>query len=312
MQGVIIMFFTSLMAAITVFCLLMYILNPFRQGIDINKRLGVMADSRESDDVNILDSELQLPFTDRVIKPLIKKLSDLFNKVMPTYVLENTAPKLMKAGYPGGLTTGEYLILKLLGLAVIFLIAFTFFITGNVLVFFLIVAAGGGLAWLLPDLLLKSMASMRCQQIENSMPDVLDLLTVSVEAGYGWEGALQKVVEKRKGPLAGEMRRVLQEVKMGKPRRDAMQDMSERLKIDAVTTFVTAVIQADQLGLSMGHVLRSQADFIRHKRRQEIEEQAMKAPVKMLFPLVLFIFPVIFIVLLGPAAIQVIDTFSQQ
>ncbi len=305
------MFFTSMMAALTVFSLFMYSWSAFRkEKIDVDKRLGVMADSMKTEDVNILDSELQLPFTDRVIKPFLNNSTEMINKMMPASILESTAPKLMKAGYPGGLTAGEYIILKLLGVAVMFLIAFTFLVTGNYPAFFLIVLTGGGLVWLLPDIFLKNMATQRAQQIESSMPDILDLLTVSVEAGYGWEGALQKVVEKRKGPLAGEMRRVLQEVKMGKPRRDAMRGMADRLKVDALTTFVTAIIQADQLGLSMGHVLRNQADFIRHKRRQAIEEQAMKAPIKMLFPLVLFIFPVIFIVLLGPAVIQIMEAFA--
>ena len=139
------------------------------------------------------------------------------------------------------------------------------------------------------------------------MPDVLDLLTVSVEAGLGFDAALQRVVQKMTGAISVEFAKTLQEIKMGKHRREALRDLGLRTGIDDLNTFISAIVQADQLGVSIGNVLRVQSEQMRRKRRQRIEEKAMKAPIKMLIPMVLFIFPTIFIVLLGPAAMQMIE-----
>ena len=132
-----------------------------------------------------------------------------------------------------------------------------------------------------------------------------DLLTISVEAGLGFDAALIKVVEKGKGILAVEFLRVLQEIKMGKPRRDSLRDLAKRNPTDDLKTWVAALVQADQLGISMGGVMRNQSMEIRMRRRQRIEEKAQKAPVKVMLPLVFFIFPCVFIVVLGPAVIQI-------
>jgi tight adherence protein C len=140
------------------------------------------------------------------------------------------------------------------------------------------------------------------------LPDILDLLSVSVEAGLGFDAALQKVVEKTKGPLTMEFEKTLQEINIGKSRREALRDMQARVNADDVTTFLGSIIQADQLGVSITNVLRIQSKQVRENRKMRAEEKAQKAPVKILIPLVLFIFPTIFIVLLGPAAIQLIDT----
>jgi tight adherence protein C len=136
------------------------------------------------------------------------------------------------------------------------------------------------------------------------LPDVLDLLTVSVEAGLGFDQAVVKVIEKFKGPLAEEFHRTLQEVRMNKPRREALRALADRVGIDDLTAFIAALIQADQLGVSIAKVLRIQSDQMRIKRRQRAEEQAQKASIKMLFPLIFFIFPAMFIVLLGPAVLS--------
>jgi len=140
------------------------------------------------------------------------------------------------------------------------------------------------------------------------LPDVLDLLTVSVEAGLGFDAALLKVVEKQKGVLAEEFLRVLQEIKMGRPRREALRDLARRNKpAEDLSNVVASLVQADQLGISIGGVLRNQALQIRQKQRQRAEEKAQKAPIKMMIPLVFFVFPSIFIIVLGPAVIQIID-----
>ncbi|MDW7675951.1 MAG: type II secretion system F family protein, partial [Bacillota bacterium] len=151
----------------------------------------------------------------------------------------------------------------------------------------------------------------RKQFIQNELPDVLDLLTISVDAGLGFDAALVKVVEKTDGVLKGEFSKLLQEIKKGKARKNAMKDMAERCQVNDLSTFVGALVQADQLGVSISNILRIQAEQMRLKRRQLAQEKAMKAPIKMLFPLIFFIFPTIFIVLLGPALIQLFETFAK-
>ncbi|MFY9115303.1 MAG: type II secretion system F family protein [Dethiobacteria bacterium] len=294
-------------AALSIFFIILAI-SAFleREKVDIIDRLQKISYRGEEMVIDIRDAELQKSFTDRVIRPTLKKVARAFNKLLPTSIVEELQPKLNRAGNPGGLLAGEYLTIKVLCIIVVSLLGIPIFVK---LSFFQMIMAVAGVVlgiWILPDYYLTSLANKRAREIEKSMPDILDLLTVSVEAGYGWDAALIKVTEKRKGPLAEEFQRVAQEVKMGKPRRDALRDLAIRINVDSVTTFTTAIIQADQLGLSLGDVLRVQSDQIRHKRRQEIEEEAMKAPIKMLIPMLIFIFPVIFIVLLGPAVVQIL------
>ena len=148
--------------------------------------------------------------------------------------------------------------------------------------------------------------------MERALPDVLDLLTVSVEAGLGFDGALHKVSEKMKGALVEECSRLLNEMRVGVPRRNALVAMADRCNLPDISIFTTSLIQADQLGVSISNVLRVQSAAMREKRKQRAQEAAMKAPVKMLLPLVLFIFPTIFVILLGPAILQIIDTFANK
>ena len=166
------------------------------------------------------------------------------------------------------------------------------------------------MGWLIPDFGLKAKSDRRQVQIQKSLPDTLDLLCVSVEAGLGFDAAVAKVVEKSTGPLAEEFGRLLQEIRMGKPRRAALKDMAHRSQVEDLSTFITAIIQADQLGVSIGNVLNIQSQEMRRKRRQRAEEAAMKAPIKMLFPLIFFIFPALFVVLLGPALIQIMEALQ--
>lgn len=162
-----------------------------------------------------------------------------------------------------------------------------------------------------PNYYLKMQTRRRQEEIVRTLPDTLDLIMVSVEAGLGFDAALFRVIEKQKGVLADEFNLVLQEVKMGRPRREALKDMASKNNVEDLSNFIASLIQADQLGVSIGSVLRNQAKQIRQKRRQRAQEQAHKAPVKMMLPLVLFIFPSIFIVVLGPAVIRIIDVFNR-
>lgn len=153
-------------------------------------------------------------------------------------------------------------------------------------------------------------ATRRRDAITAELPDMVDLLTVSIEAGLALEAALTRVSERGDGPLANEVRRTLSEISLGRPRRDALRALAERTDTPAVMTLVNSLNQADQSGMELGPVLRAQSDQVRQRRRQRAEETAMKAPIKMLFPLIIFIFPSIFIVLLGPAGISMMDTFK--
>jgi tight adherence protein C len=157
----------------------------------------------------------------------------------------------------------------------------------------------------LPSVWLKSKAKQRQKAILKALPDAIDLLTTSVEAGLGIDAALGNVAEKVKGPIAVEVRRVLREIAVGSTRQDALRQFAARTQLPDVQQFVNAIVQAEQMGVSLGQVIRVQADQMRIRRRQRAEQQAYKAPVKMVFPLVLFIFPSIFVVILGPAMIQV-------
>lgn len=211
--------------------------------------------------------------------------------------------KLVAAGMPYGLDAEGLVVLKYafmcaLALAGLFLANVT------------AAAALGIVGYLVPDIMLNAWKNERQNKILKDLPDILDMLSVSVEAGLGFDAALQRVVEKIKGPLSEEFRQALNEIKLGKPRREALKDLAVRVEVDDVSTFISSLIQADQLGVSIANVLRVQADQVREKRRQRAEEKAQKAPIKILIPLVFFIFPAIFVILLGPALIQFVDAFK--
>ncbi len=258
-----------------------------------------------------LDEELSRPFTERVFRPVLLKMAIIIGKLTPVKKKIDLNKKLSMAGNPGGLSANEFVVIQYgftVGFPICLLLAalpMGWSLTSTAAGLSLAVAAG----FILPDYYLKMCAGKRREEIQDNLPDVLDLLTVSVEAGLGFDGALVKVVEKTKGVVSREFNRVLQEIKMGKPRRDALRDLGNRSGVDDMVSFVGSIIQADQLGVSIGNVLRLQSEQMRQKRRQRAEEKAMKAPIKMLIPLVLFIFPTIFIVVLGPAALQIMDTF---
>lgn len=166
-------------------------------------------------------------------------------------------------------------------------------------------AFAGGMSFILPQFYLKKRIKERMKGIAKGLPDAIDLLVVSVEAGLGFDMALAKVVEKSEGPLSDEFERSLEEMRLGYPRAQALKNIAKRVQLDDLQSFISAIIQADQLGASIGSVLRIQSEGMRVKRRQRVEETAMKAPIKMLFPMVLFIFPTIFIVVLGPIVLKV-------
>jgi tight adherence protein C len=257
--------------------------------------------------------ELQRPLFDRTLRPLVGRLAGVAQRVSSPTKQDKTTRRLLMAGEPGGMRTIEFLALKVL-LAIVFPVV-TFLIFGvlgrSPFMGFVIAGVSAALGFLGPELWLSRRISKRRHQIVLSLADTLDLLTISVRAGLGFDSALAKVVEKTKGPLADEFQRALAEIRVGKQRREALRDMVGRTDVPALSSFIGAIIQADQLGVSISQVLQVQSEQLRIERRQRAEEMAAKAPIKMLFPLVGCIFPSMFIVILGPAIILIIKNMSQ-
>jgi tight adherence protein C len=256
---------------------------------------------------NLEELELQQPFVERTLKPLAARLSGAVARITSTSFTERTEKRLALAGHPGNLRVADWLGIKAIGALVAAGIFFLLFgiVGGNILMGILLGVAGLGIGYIVPEFWLSSRVKGRQKAILRQIPDALDLLTISVRAGLGFDGALGKVVEKLKGPLTDEFRRALAEIRVGKARRDALRDIVPRTEVPALTNFIGAIIQAEQLGVSISKVLQVQSEQLRIERRQRAEEQAAKAPIKMLFPLVGCIFPSLFIVILGPAIILI-------
>ena len=268
----------------------------------IQERLSEITVSEEP--MSLEELELSQDFAQRIIIPFFNRVGEVAQRFTPQATLENAKTRLEMAGNPMQMNPAFFLMLR-------FVFAFLF---GGLL--FLIFAQTGGnwlqglgisflfmlIGFAFPNLWLSGRISARQKSVFRAMPDALDLLTISVEAGLGFDAAMAKVHEKWVNELALEFGRVIQEIRLGKLRRDALRDMAERLGVNEMTSFVAAVIQSEQLGVSMAKVLRIQSDQMRVRRRQMAEEEAHKAPIKMVFPIALLIFPSILIILLGPAA----------
>jgi len=256
--------------------------------------------------------ELNLPFYTRAIKPIVDKLEKAIGRITPVGMKKSIEHKLHMAGDPFKNGISSWVALRtscffgIPGLTFLFLFAFQV----SAEYWFLIGIISLLLAMLIPQTFLRQKIEARQREIQKTLPDVLDLVTVSVEAGLSFDAALGKVGEKMPGQLAKLFNRALQEIKMGRSRRDAFKEMAEETGVADLIAFISAIIQADQLGVSIANVLRIQSQQMRDKRRQRVQENAMKAPVKILIPLVVFIFPTIFIILLGPAILMIMEVFS--
>jgi tight adherence protein C len=252
--------------------------------------------------MTLAELELQQPFSQRVLVPLARTILNTIGKYGPKQSAERLRLNLMQAGNPGNMNPVMFSGIRM-ALAVLLVVLFSF-ITFRTMPFaqaLMYSAIGAGLGYLLPGIWLGQQIKKRKKNIVKALPDALDLLTISVEAGLAFDSALQRVTEKWETELAKEFKRVLTDTRLGRARRDALKEMAARTGVDDVQTFTAAVIQAEQLGVSIGKILRIQADQMRVRRRQRAEEAAQKAPIKMLFPMVFLIFPALFVVILGPA-----------
>jgi tight adherence protein C len=254
--------------------------------------------------------ELSQPFAERIMRPILRGMADAISRLSPNRNVSEIRRRLEMAGRPFGWGPTEFIGVR--GLAAVVGLVLPFILMTitqaplkNRLIFPLLL---GALGYFAPVLWLRGKITRRQKEIVRSLPDALDLLTVSVEAGLGFDAALAKVAEKWDNQLSRAFGRVIHEIRIGKLRREALRDMADNMDVPDVTSFVAAIIQADQLGVSLSKILRIQSEQMRIKRRQRAEELAHKAPIKMLIPMVFLIFPAIYIILLGPAVLVLLHS----
>ncbi len=246
-------------------------------------------------------------FKERVLVPLAAWLARAALRVNPRASMESVTLKILRAGLGRKLSPTGFLASKA-GLAVAaFLLALV--AAGPSARGMLLGVVLGALAFMLPDIFLTFKTRGRKEALSAELPDTLDLLAVSVEAGLGFDAAISKVNEHMDGPLSEEFALTLSEVRIGESRQNALKKMAQRVDTPEFSAFVRAVVQADQLGISLGRILKVQAEDSRTRRQLAAEEKAQKAPIKMLFPTVLFIFPALFVIVLGPALMNIKEIF---
>ena len=256
--------------------------------------------------------ELEPGFQDRVLGPFMDRFVNLGKRLTPSGYSERILQKLNIAGNPPGWTVDRVLSLKALGIGVGLLLGIVFAVLLAKPFGFVLAAGavGGALGYYGPNLYLYQKGYDRTQKMERALPDALDLLTISVEAGLGFDSALSQVARNTHGPLANEFARVLQEMQIGLGRSHALRAMGERSTLPDLRAFTSAMVQADAFGIPVGQVLRVQSAEMRVKRRQKAEEAAQKIPVKIMIPLVMFILPSLFIAVIGPAVIGLMGAFG--
>ena len=281
---------------------------------ELNERLKALDEGYEGKKTQRIDDHKdEIPgFRERVVTPLGKYLGNLITRLAPAAWSAALERKLVTAGKGRVWTAQGYAVFWAIVVLVVIVIAIKYVygrpdLAPVQLVMLVIVFTAMGAA--MPWIMLRIMAQKRQKLITKQLPEVLDLLCVSVQAGLSFDAALRRIVERMKGPLIEECTRMLEDVRMGLPRRQALRMMGERCEVQEVALFVTAIIQAERLGTSLGKTLNNQAINMRERRRQAVKAEAMKAPVKMIFPLVLFIFPSIFVIVLLPALLNMMKNF---
>jgi len=261
--------------------------------------------------VSLSEMELQLPFGQRVVRPLIQRLGRLLEQTMPEKARQAVSLKLQLAGRPNGMNSGDFIAVRyvLTGLLCLLGIGVGVLAQRSVLIA-LGAAVGATVGLYLPMLWLRRRISRRKADMRADLPDVIDVLVVCVEAGLTFDAGLGKVVEKYDHALADEFGRVLQESRLGRPRLEALYEMGQRTAVEELNNFIQAVIQSEQLGSGIVRLLRVQSDEIRQKRLLIAQERGAKASLKMLLPMIGCIFPTLWIILLGPAALLAFRAFK--
>jgi tight adherence protein C len=251
-----------------------------------------------------------LRFRERVLSPASSRLAAIPLKLNPRTNIEAIGARLLTAGLAQRLSPSSFLAIKGAAMVVAALLGLMFAAFASAVSAVVLLPVLALIGFIGPDFILSSRIKRRREALRGALPDALDLLAVSVEAGLGFDGAVTKLTEHMSGPLIEEFGLLLSEIRMGESRQSALKSMSARAGAPELSTFVRAVVQADQLGISLGRILRVQAADSRLRRQAAAEEKAMKAPIKMLFPTVLFIFPSLFVVLLGPALMSIMKVLG--
>ncbi len=305
------MFWLVIFSALSAFFIVALALGPAGTRADTRKhRLDLVVVKKKE-----VFAELELSMYERFVTPVLKQISAYVSKFKRSRN-NKKGEKLEKSLRHAGLriSHGDYILIKNIVMAPALLVPlFLFFVDRIDPLLRLVIFLVGLIVWVLvPRYFLSSRVSARQNQIKQQLPEVLDLLSVSIEAGLGFDSALQKIAEKTEGPLIDELMLFAREIQMGKPRRDALRDFGECSTVPEIKTFASALIQADKLGIPIKNLLKNQSEQLRDARRHAAEEKGMKSPIKMMLPMIIFIFPVLFIILLGPVIVQLITQFKTQ
>jgi tight adherence protein C len=275
------------------------------RGVDpLEARLAEFAERGEA--ATLHEIEMSQSFMDRVIIPIANSLGEIAVRFTPQKALDSIEHKLELAGNPRGIEPTTFFAARFI-LAVVFLVGMVLVYGNEVFEFtnFLITIGATVFGFVMPNMVIESRITRRQDEVRKALPDALDLLTICVEAGLGFDAAMRKVADKWDNELSIAFGRALQEIQLGKLRREALRDMADRIGASEFDSFIAAVIQSEQLGVSMAKILRIQSDDMRVKRRQRAEQMAQKAPVKMLLPMAFLIFPTIMMIMMGPAILMV-------
>jgi tight adherence protein C len=280
-----------------------------KESVGVNRSMAVLEALTSAP--KEMTRELDAPFSDRVLVPLLARAQGLGRRLTPADANERIHSKLELAGNPGGWTADRVSAAKVVGFggALVFSLLFTTVLGLGFLVTLGFVVAASIAGYMAPNMYLYQRAYDRSAVMQRALPDAIDLLTISVESGLGFDAAIAQVARNTEGPLAEEFARMLQEMQIGRGRTDSLRSMAERTNLPDLRGFVSAMVQADAFGIPIGQVLRVQSSEIRVKKRQWAEEQAQKVPVKILIPLIFCILPCLFIAVLGPAGITIMDSF---
>jgi len=297
----------ALLAALGVFIMFLGIARTpanVNTALMVQQRLQVYGAGGEARPLTLEEVELQRPFTERFLRPALVRLGSIMSRSTPQKARQDLQNKLDLAGRPGNLTPEDFGAIRIVSAALLAAVGLLLgFLLQNTTYLVITLVLGAILGYFAPQLWLQQKVDARRTEIQKSLPDAMDLLVIAVDAGLGFDAALARVTDKYKNALSEEFAKVLREVNLGRPRLEAMDEMGRSSGVEDLHNFIQAVIQSEQFGTGIGKILRIQADEMRRKRRQRAQEKAAQATLKMMLPMVGCIFPTLWIVLLGPAAL---------
>jgi tight adherence protein C len=307
-MGNILLYLIPAIAAVAILGGVLWITLPKRNAVSIEARLSNFAERPRT----LEELELEQPFSERVLKPVIAGVTRFLGKLTPAQGMDKVRHQLILAGNPYNMGTSEFMGARTMAMVMLGAAGFGLAVLlgapplGLIAYPFVLALAG----YILPVFWLGSRVKKRKKIILKTLPDAIDLMTISVEAGLAFDGAMARVAEKWDNALSAEFQKALSEMRVGTTKRDALHELAYRTGVPDLSTFVASIIQADQLGVSIAKVLRIQSEQMRVRRRQRAEEQAHKAPVLMMIPMVFLIFPATYIVILGPAVPKIMSAFG--